>query len=185
MSNNRFLDLATMAVIVSVAFTRLLPHWPNFTPVMAVALCGGLLYSDRRSYLVPLMSMILSDAAMGFAFGIDYALHSTQLYVYACVVLTAFLGRSMSSMKITSAVGLGGLVSGVGFFLVTNAAVWLHGSMYPHTIEGLLACYGAGLAFYRDSGNFLLNGVVSTWLFASVITACHAALHRYSERQTA
>lgn len=169
MSKNRIFDLATMAVIVSVAFTRLLPHWPNFTPVLAVALCGGMLYADRRSILVPLFAMLLSDVAMGFAFGAEYALHTAQVYVYACVAATALLGRALSSMKMTSAIGFGGLASGIGFFLVTNAAVWLHGTMYPHTFQGLLACYSAGLAFYRDGGNFLLNGIVSTWMFSTVI----------------
>lgn len=178
MSKNRIFDLASMAVIVSVAFTRLLPHWPNFTPVLAVALCGGVLYSDRRSVLVPLFAMLLSDVAMGFAFGPEYALHTAQVYVYACVAATALLGRALSSMKTVSAIGLGGLSSGIGFFLVTNGAVWLHGTMYPHTIEGLLACYGAGLAFYRDGGNFIFNGIVSTWLFSGMILGAHALVNR-------
>ncbi|MBU3678346.1 MAG: hypothetical protein FGM32_01900 [Candidatus Kapabacteria bacterium] len=167
-----------MAVIVSVAFTRLLPHWPNFTPVLAVALCGGMLYSDRRSVLVPLFAMVLSDVAMGFAFGTEYALHTTQLYVYACLAGTALLGRALATMKTPSAIVLGGLASGIGFFLVTNAAVWMHGTMYPHNIEGLIACYGAGLAFYRDGGNFLLNGVISTWMFSAVIFGVRSLISR-------
>ena len=178
MTKNRIFDLATMAVIVSVAFTRLLPHWPNFTPVLAVALCGGMLYSDRRSVLVPLSAMILSDVAMGFAFGAEYALHTAQVYVYACVAATALLGRVLSSKNTISAICLGGLVSGLGFFLVTNAAVWLHGTMYPHSVEGLLACYGAGLAFYRDGGNFLLNGIISTWMFSAVIIGVRSLVGR-------
>ena len=46
------------------------------------------------------------------------------------------------------------------------------------TIEGLVACYAAGLAFYRDAGNFLLNGVVSTWLFATIIVVAPAVLRK-------
>ena len=178
MSRNRIFDLATTAAIVAVAFARLLPHWPNFTPVLAVALCGGIIYSDRRSFLVPLTAMMLSDLVMGLSMGAEYALHSAQPYVYACVLGTAMLGRYLGSERPLTSVLIGGLASGIGFFLVTNAAVWLHGTMYPHTLEGLLACYGAGLAFYRDSGNFLLNGVVSTWLYASAILALRAALAR-------
>lgn len=178
MAKNRIFDLATTAVIVSVAFTRLLPHWPNFTPVLAVALCGGMLYPDRRSFLVPLFAMLVSDVAMGFAFGADYALHTTQIYVYACVVATSLLGRTLFSKTAWSAIGVGGLASGVGFFLVTNGAVWLHGTMYAHTVEGLLACYGAGLAFYRDGGNFLLNGILSTWLFSGVIIVARSLVMR-------
>lgn len=178
MSRTRIYDLATTAAIVAVAFARLLPHWPNFTPVLAVALCGGMIFSDRRSIVVPLAAMILSDLVMGLTMGAEYALHSAQVYVYACVFGTALLGRYLRTRGQLTSVLLGGVASGVGFFLVTNAAVWLHGTMYPHTVEGLLACYGAGLAFYRDSGNFLLNGVISTWLYASAILALRAALAR-------
>lgn len=178
MSRTRLFDLATTTSIVAIAFARLLPHWPNFTPVLAVALCGGMIFTDRRSFLVPLSAMILSDLAMGLTMGSEYALHTTQMYVYACVFGTALLGRYLSTNGQLTSVLLGGVASGVGFFLVTNAAVWLHGTMYPHTVEGLLACYGAGLAFYRDSGNFLLNGVISTWLYASAILALRAALAR-------
>lgn len=178
MSKTRTFDLATMVTIFAVAFTRLLPHWPNFTPVLAVALCGGMLYSDRRGFIIPLVAMILSDVAMGLSFGAEYALHTTQLYVYACVAATALLGRLMSSRSSFTTVAAGGLISGTMFFLVTNGAVWLHGSMYPHSAGGLMACYGAGLAFYRDSGNFLLNGIVSTWLYATAILAVRATLSR-------
>lgn len=178
MSRTRQFDLATTAAIVAVAFARLLPHWPNFTPVLAVALCGGMIFSDRRSYLVPLAAMVLSDIVMGLTMGAEYAVHTAQVYVYACVLGTALLGRYLGTKGLLTSVLTSGVASGVGFFLVTNAAVWLHGTMYPHTVEGLLACYGAGLAFYRDSGNFLLNGVISTWLYASAILALRAALAR-------
>lgn len=178
MSKNRITDFTTMALIVGVACTRLLPHWPNFTPVLAIALCGGLLFGGRRSFLVPLIAMIISDLAMGVAFGVEYALHTTQLYVYGSVIATSVLGRALTAMSTTSAVLWGGSIAGGGFFLVTNGAVWLHGSMYPHTIEGLMACYGAGLAFYRDGGNFLLNGIVSTWVFSSAILLARSVVMR-------
>jgi hypothetical protein len=88
------------------------------------------------------------------------------------------MGYAMRSWKPASLVLAGGTISAVGFFLVTNFAVWLNGGFYPQTLEGLAACYAAGLAFYRDSGNFLLNGIVSTWLFATVMLVAPAALRK-------
>lgn len=158
------------AIIALVAMTRLLPHWPNFTPVMAVALCGGALFTNRlQALIVALASMAISDLALGVVFGMEYAIHGAQPWVYGCVVGTAFLGHAMRSTSTTKQVLIGGTVSSVGFFLVTNFAVWFGGSFYPQTLEGLLACYAAGLAFYRDSGNFLLNGMISTYIFSMVI----------------
>jgi lipopolysaccharide export LptBFGC system permease protein LptF len=47
------------------------------------------------------------------------------------------------------------------FFIITNFAVWAMGGLYPMTLEGLMACYIAGIPFY---GNTLL----STALFSAV-----------------
>ena len=165
------------AMIALVALTRLLPHWPNFTPIMAVALCGGALFANRlQSLVVALSAMVLSDMALGLVFGMDYAIHTTQLWVYGCVVATALLGHTLRNASTTRQVLLGGTISSIGFFVVTNFAVWVHGTFYPQTVEGLLACYAAGLAFYRDSGNFLINGMFSTYMFSLIIIFISKAL---------
>jgi hypothetical protein len=176
---NLRLDRTTLMTIAVVAAFRVIPHWPNFTPVLAIALVGGALAADRlRSLFVPLVAMILSDLALGFIMGADYAIHATQPWVYGSVVAIALAGHAMRSWKPSSLVLAGGTLSAVGFFLVTNFAVWLNGGFYPMTIEGLVACYAAGLAFYRDAGNFLLNGIVSTWLFATIIVVAPAVLRK-------
>lgn len=177
MAKNTLRTYAPLMLIVAVACTRLAPHWPNFTPVMAVALAGGALFSNRlQSLAVALGSMLLSDLLLGIVVGSEYFMHSTQLWVYACVAATAILGHSMRSASTARIVLLGGTVSSVGFFLVTNFAVWLHGGFYPLTLDGLAACYAAGLAFYRDGGNFLVNGIVSTLLFTTVVIAAARAV---------
>ena len=170
MKNQRFVDTSLITVIGLVALSRLIPHWPNFTPVMAVALMGGALFADRlRSIFVPIAAMVISDLALGAVFGAEYALHGAQPWVYGTVVAISLFGHAARTWRPATLIFGGGTLAAVTFFLVTNFAVWMSGTMYPLTMEGLAACYAAGLAFYRDGGNFLLNGVVSTWLFAGVI----------------
>jgi hypothetical protein len=120
--------------------------------------------------------MLLSDVVLGLVFGMEYAIHTTQPWVYGCVVATALLGHALRNSSTTKQVLLGGTVSSIGFYIVTNFAVWLQGSFYPQTVEGLLACYAAGLAFYRDGGNFLVNGMVSTYIFSLIIILVSKAL---------
>ena len=176
--NNR-LDRTMLATIAIVAAFRVIPHWPNFTPVMAIALVGGALATDRlRSLIVPLAAMLLSDLALGVIMGPDYALHATQPWVYGSVVAITLMGYAMRSWKPAALVLGGGTIGAIGFFVATNFAVWLNGGFYPQTVEGLIACYAAGLAFYRDAGNFLLNGVVSTWVFSAVMLAAPAAFRK-------
>jgi len=177
MKPQRILDTAAITTISLVALSRLMPHWPNFTPVMAIALMGGVLFADRlRAVVVPLAAMLLSDAALGFVFGSEYALHGAQPWVYGSVFAISIFGHAIRSWRPASVVLGGGTLAAIGFFIVTNFAVWLSGSMYPLSFSGLGACYLAGMAFYRDGGNFLLNGIVSTWLFASVIVMSTSVL---------
>ena len=167
----------TVTMIALVALTRLLPHWPNFTPVMAIALCGGALFTNRLQALaVAVGSMVLSDVALGLVLGPEYAIHSTQPWVYGCIVATVMMGHALRTSSSARQVIVGGTLSSLGFFAVTNFAVWLQGTFYPHTFSGLMTCYAAGLAFYRDGGNFLLNGIVSTYIFSIVIISASKVL---------
>ncbi len=52
--------------VVAIAFSRMIPHPPNFTPVISMAAFGGL-YFDRswKSLLLPLTAMMLSDLFIG------------------------------------------------------------------------------------------------------------------------
>lgn len=173
----RRLELPLASIICLLALTRLLPHWPNATPVLAVALAGGALFTNRLlSFAVPMLAMVVSDAALGLISGWEYSIHSTQVFVYACVLATIFVGYGLRNAKYSMLVVLGGTVSSVMFFIVTNAAVWMQSSIYPHTVEGLIACYIAGLAFYRDSGSFFFNLLASTWLFTGAIVVAHKTL---------
>lgn len=164
------IDTTVIIVIALAAMSRLIPHWPNFTPVMAIALVGGATLSRRSlALIVPLAAMVLSDVALGLVLGWEYAFHSTQWAVYGSVTAIAIMGRLFASASAVRTTLVGGTIAGLGFFLVTNFAVWMAGGFYPMTLEGLGMCYAAGLAFYRDGGNFLLNGVLSTWVYSATM----------------
>jgi hypothetical protein len=170
------LDTSAIGMIMVLALFRLIPHWPNFTPVAAIALAGGAAFASKRSaILVPLIAMAISDLALGLLFGMDYAVHGTQVYVYASLLATVGLGMLFRSAKGWQTTVVGGSLASVLFFVVTNAAVWFEGSIYPKTIAGLAACYAAGLAFY-DGSNFFLNSLASTWLFTGLFMASFAAV---------
>lgn len=178
--------IATVATVIAVAaLSRLIPHWPNVTPVMALALVGGAALPTRwLAAFIPLSAMVLSDLALGMILGWEYALHPTQWAVYGSLLAMSLYGRSFQHTSVLRTTFVGGTVAGIGFFLVTNFAVWLHGGWYAPTIEGLLACYAAGLAFYRDGGNFLLNGIVSTWAYTAVMLTLAQALRGAPQQAT-
>ncbi|MEO8161830.1 MAG: DUF6580 family putative transport protein [Arenimonas sp.] len=171
-------DQATFAVsgpllvgsmIVLAALSRLLPHPPNFSPVEAIALFGGACFARRLSAIwVPLVAMFLSDLALGLVNGGIYAsyfLSAGFALVYLCIALSAVLGFGLRG-RVNAPRVLGySLLGSVLFFLVTNFGTWLGSSMYPQSVEGLVAAYVAGIPFFQ---NTLLGTLFySTLMFGS------------------
>ena len=127
---------------------RLLPHLPNFSPVTAIALFGGLYFSNKTmAYLVPLFIMALSDLFLGF--------HSISVVVYAAFLLVSFIGTQTKKPSVFTI-----LLSSISFFVITNFGVWLIG--YPKTWTGLVECYTLAIPFFRNSllGDFFYSGVM-------------------------
>ncbi len=145
--NNKILSPRFWFVTGMIAFAavlRIVPHFPNFTPVAAMALFGGAYFTNKKiAFIVPLIAMIVSDAIIGF--------HSTMWAVYLSFVLIVFIGFSLSGKKKISNVFAAALLSSVLFFVITNFAVWASGMMYPMNISGLLESYAAGIPFFRNS----------------------------------
>lgn len=146
---------AVIAVIFAAAAARLIPHPPNFTPIAAMALfAGAYAPSLWQALLVPVGAMGLSDLIIGW--------HPLAPVVYLSFVLIVGIGRLLRQDKtlarIVGAVGAGSL----GFFLITNFAVWALGSMYPKSIDGLVQAYIAGIPFFRNTvlGDAVYSGML-------------------------
>jgi hypothetical protein len=136
--------LVLIMMVLAAAFSRLIPHPPNMTSVTAVALFGGAYFSDKRvAFVAPLAALCLSDLALGF-----YR-HMEAVYVsFALIVCMGFwLQRQRSMPRIAGAA----VASSVLFFLVSNFGVWAFGSLYPMTLDGLIACYAAAVPFLRNT----------------------------------
>lgn len=162
--------LTTLSVIVLVtALFRLVPHWPNFTPIAALALFGAATFERKwLGLVIPLAAMLLSDTLIGFhgsmgavylSFGLTWALGLWALRPSGC--------RS-PKQPVTGRIAATSLVSSVLFFLITNFAVWYGSSFYPQSANGLITCYAAGLAFYNGT-SFFLNGLLGDLLFSGVL----------------
>jgi hypothetical protein len=145
-----------LIMIFAGAMMRLIPHWPNFTPIAGIALFGGAFLKRKdMAFLVPVAAMLLSDLLIGF--------HSTMLPVYlsfiAIVAMGLFLQKRLTVINTISA----SLSASVLFYLVTNFASWTSGLMpYPINIGGLMQAYIAGLPF-------LFNGILGDLFYTSVL----------------
>ena len=69
--------------------------------------------------------------------------------IYGTMVLIAALGLVLRRKKTVPMVAGTVLAASIVFFLVTNFAVWMMGSLYPMTFQGLVTCYVAAIPFFH------------------------------------
>lgn len=146
-------------LLVLAILTRLVPHhdWLNFT-----AVGGALLYfGARRSWremLAPVAALMVTDYCLT-VFTYHYSfVWTAYLTTWSWYLAAMVLGRILLKSKTTwLRAGAAIFLGPTSFFLVSNYAVWIGGTMYPHTLAGLAACYGAAVPFYR---NDLLSTVI-------------------------
>lgn len=143
-------------LILMAVFARLVPHPPNFAPVMALSIFAGAYLGRYKGVVVALAAMLLSNAILGF-----YAL-PVMLSVYVSMALGGFFGSFIGRRKTLMRVGGAVLGGSTLFFVVTNFAVWASGTMYPKTLDGLLLCYTAAVPFFQNSlaGNVFYSTIL-------------------------
>lgn len=125
--------------------TRFLPHAANFTPVAAIAIFGGIYLPKRWSVLAPLTIMFVSDIFIGF-----YSL-PIMASVYFGFILSGLIGLYAKNHKTFGVILSGTILSSFIFFLLTNAAVWMFGTMYTHNFSGLIQSYYMAIPFFKNS----------------------------------
>jgi len=136
--------IALLFILIGVSL-RLLPHTPNFTPIAAVALFGGVYFSKKIALILPLVAMLISDIFIGF-----YE-PKLMFFVYGSFVLSVVLGFWLKKHKNWYMVGGSAILSSILFFLITNFAVWAFTPWYAKTLSGIYQCYLMALPFFRNT----------------------------------
>ncbi|MCP6718795.1 MAG: hypothetical protein KJI71_01005 [Patescibacteria group bacterium] len=140
--------IALVFILIGVLM-RLVPHPPNFAPILAIALFGGTYLSKKIALTLPIIAMIISDIFIGFYNPLVMA------SVYISFILTAVLGLWLKNNKRWYAVSGSALLSAFLFFLITNFAVWAFGHMYSRDFFGLMQSYFMAIPFFKNT--FLSN----------------------------
>lgn len=160
-----------LLLIVVAAVSRMFPHPANFTPIGAIALFGTA-YLKRRwlAVAIPLTAIFLSDVIINNTMYAHFYDGFTLFYkgfafTYGAIVLVTMMGFvTLRRVKVTNVL-LSGLGASVIFFLVSNLGAWVAFPTYPHTGTGLMACYAAGIPFFKYT--LLSNLMYSAILFGA------------------
>lgn len=149
-------QLITVASIIGVlAIFRLLPHWPNVSPVAAMALFGGAYFVDKRvAFIVPFLALFLSDLFLG--------MHNTMIFVYVGFAITVAIGFALKNRVTMTNTLFAAVAASVVFFLLTNFGSWLMSGLYVKSASGLMQAYAAGIPFFQNSllGNLVYAAII-------------------------
>lgn len=145
-----------IALALYGAVARVLPHSPNFAPITALALVGGLYLPRKLAFIVPVAAMLMSDLFIGFYHPL------IMVSVYGCLLIATYLGSKAKEYKNFATIVGVTFVSSILFYLVTNTMVWAFGVLYPRTLTGLMESYYLAIPFFKNSllSDFFYTGVL-------------------------
>lgn len=139
--------------------TRLLPHLPNMAPIGALALFTGSRYSTKKALVTVLITMFISDIFLGF--------HSMMIWVYASYISIVLVSHLFKKNIRGKMIFTSSIFASVLFYIITNFGVWISGSMYTHSFEGLVQSYTMAIPFFRYT---MIGDILYTSVFFGMYT---------------
>ena len=164
-------EIFPIGLVLILVLSRLIPHPPNFTPIVAVAIMSGYLFKNiYLSFTTLLVSMLVADAFIGFYENIFFVYLSLLFLVY----IFYKLGRKINLKNLF----LYSFTGSILFFIITNFGVWSLGSPgldnvpYEKNLQGLIKCYILAIPFIK-------NTVLSTLIFSYSVLSVNSLKKKY------
>ena len=165
-------EIIPISLVFILAFARLIPHPPNFTPIIAVAIMSGYFFKNiNLSFFVLFIAMCLSDLFIGF--------YENIIFVYAALFIITFIFYKLSKKVNLKNLFIFSFAGSLIFFIVSNFGVWMLGSpglndiAYEKSLNGLMECYFMAIPFFG-------NTFFSTIIFAYSTTLIYKTLPAWS-----
>ena len=118
MKNSKAMLVSFLSLLAFLVLARIIPHPPNFTPVLGMAIFAPFLFRDLFvSIALPLAAMLVSNLVLGF--------HSSMFWVFLSITLITACAH-WAKMHSPTLMKTAGMVVGstFSFFVITNFAVW-------------------------------------------------------------
>jgi len=140
----------SILIFLALAASRLIPHPPNFTSLIALSFYIPALLGIR--FLPALIICFgLTDLIIGF--------HGTILFTWGSVIVIGLISHKFIKGVLSRISGA--LIGAIIFFTITNFGVWSLG-FYGYSLRGLLECYTLAIPFFGYT-------LISTLIFSVII----------------
>lgn len=138
-----------LIICLTLFLSRLIPHPPNFTPLIAMAIYIPVLLG--MNYLpILILSYAFTDLIIGYHTGT----HWTWGSIFFIGICSVYFSRNLYFRL------AGSLLGALVFFILTNLGVWFSG-MYDYSLNGIIECYVLALPFFTSS-------LISTFVFSLI-----------------
>jgi hypothetical protein len=178
--------LAFILIVIAAAgrvAALYVPDLGNFSPLMALALCGGAYFRDWRLWLVPFAALALSDLYIDAY----YARETPYIWSiggeairFLCFAAGIGIGRAVAARRSWGRLFGGSLAASGLFYLVTNTASWIKDTGYRHDAGGWWQALTIGHPEFPPTIYFFRNTLFSDLLFTGLFAAAleYSALRR-------
>ncbi len=129
----------SIGIILAIVLTRLIPHPPNFTSLIAISFYATALLGIFYLPII-LLSFFITDLIIGF--------HQTLFFTWGSIVVIGLTSKYFVKDFKWRTIGV--LLSAIIFFILSNFGVWLTGS-YGYTMNGLISCFIMAIPFFKST----------------------------------
>lgn len=171
------MPFALLLLILAAAWRVLALHSPalsNFSPLMALAFCGGVYFRNVWLRLAPFAALSLTDIYIDHYYAVEYGYQWTLSgAVLRTLCFAAALGFGLIVAQRRSWLNLlsGALGGALLFYFVTNTASWLGDAGYARSGAGWWQAMTIGHPQFASTLSFFRNTLVSDLMFTGLF-AC-------------
>lgn len=180
--------LVSFVLLVLIAsLYRIMPGRPfGFAPQIAMALFSGSIINNKKySFLLPILSMLVSDIIYEVLFRFHISpiagFYNGQLVNYMLFAAVTVIGFRIKKENLLH-IATGSIGGATFYFIASNFVVWVGGGLgldnlpYSKTWDGLMACYAAGIPFFKPS-------LFATLFFSAILFGGYFLLDKYALRK--
>ena len=147
-------EIFPISLILILAISRLIPHPPNFTPIIAVAIMSSCFFKNiNLSIIILVISMLLSDLFIGFYYNI--------FFVYFSLILITIIFFKINKKINYKTLLIFSFFGSLIFYIISNFGVWMLSGIYEKNLNGLVTCYILAIPFFK-------NTLMSTIIFSYI-----------------
>lgn len=175
--SGRALWLPVVLIVLAIGLravkgTEVGADWlPNFSPWMALAFAGTLLFPKALPWWGVVAAMVGLDVMVQGSVILDYP--GTMALVYGLFAAAAYAGVRLRGRVGGLGVVGGAVVCSLVFYVVTNTLSWMVMPEYARSVAGWVQALTSGLPGFPPTWTFLRNSLLSDAGFSLLLVLAH------------